>query len=598
MDTFRLNRTIVTGKLDSSTPLCVLSEICDAMNVKHSNDYYHINNIKTISISCLSKRNLRILARYINSKCLWNKKSLINAYKFMHNVNREFDVDKIGKQKPGYEDYSNCCVVYSECKKRGIKTSRSMNISTMCYLIKVYDNYDIKEVNALLFSLLKNKIDVINCISCLNINIDYSIKYRDNIDFVTNSKYSVIPSFYKRSIPTFNQLSQEINRQIALFPITIKPKTNIEAICFAAIKYGVDISDSLNPFCELERLKILPYNPFDQNLKQRKGSPYKELHSLYLREHFNPKLPQKFYTRKHIFSLLENYSVDCNETFESGYTIMQYLSLVENFYEGRIPLLEEKFNNKNGDKDCKTIVTQEDLSELNDNQVICYGVPGGKYKAYEIQSLIDCFKFYKHFRDPATSSEMFSDISIIKLLHICNKRNDLNELMDIIIDIKSKSGNLLPEEIIFRDKYFNADIIEAREIVEILQKFFELSMYMRGWDGSSSYPIGSSPVEDQNAVNIRVTDAIHKFEDCCNNHQIFLDLPLYRWIKSEGKYYRCTDKEKGLTIRQRLNLVKTGKSVYSCIRLTSNWFACTACFYFSLIKLPNPIDISKLRSIG
>ena len=63
-------------------------------------------------------------------------------------------------------------------------------------------------------------------------------------------------------------------------------------------------------------------------------------------------------------------------------------------------------------------------------------------------------------------------------------------------------------------------------------------------------------------------------------------------------YSTATDVDDGKTIGERLKIVKSGISVSSCIRLTSNWFASTIYRYMTLLEIDPKFNIADLRNIG
>jgi len=131
----------------------------------------------------------------------------------------------------------------------------------------------------------------------------------------------------------------------------------------------------------------------------------------------------------------------------------------------------------------------------------------------------------------------------------------------------------------------------------------ELSMYMRGWSGSGPYPIREAPVSNQHLVDINVTQSLAKFIDTCNNlgeiGLIILNLPIMKYIS--GTFQSSNDPSQGLTIRERLDIIKQGENINntnSCIRLSSNWLAATYYYYCQIIGMVPLFNIEHLRSIS
>ena len=69
----------------------------------------------------------------------------------------------------------------------------------------------------------------------------------------------------------------------------------------------------------------------------------------------------------------------------------------------------------------------------------------------------------------------------------------------------------------------------------------------------------------------------------------------------KNSYIPSDDKESGLNIGQRIEIVKTGDredNIFSCIRISSNRFAATHDRILSRLDKKKPFDISKLRNIS
>jgi len=151
----------------------------------------------------------------------------------------------------------------------------------------------------------------------------------------------------------------------------------------------------------------------------------------------------------------------------------------------------------------------------------------------------------------------------------------------------------------------------ASEIFKIkidraIHSFFRLGMFMRGWDGVGALPIERAPVFDQILVDIRVNTEIHIFETEIKElgdeiGGLILNIPLLRYV--EGEYIHSNNLEEGLTIGERLRIVKMGDNdevQESCIRLSSNWLCCTAYKVMEILEIPGGggYDIAKLRYIS
>jgi hypothetical protein len=124
-------------------------------------------------------------------------------------------------------------------------------------------------------------------------------------------------------------------------------------------------------------------------------------------------------------------------------------------------------------------------------------------------------------------------------------------------------------------------------------------MTMRGWLHEGPYPIKSAPVDNQSLVDMHVSQEFSNLEGLCiDKYSFFLDLPLLNYRE---EFYPSNDGVQGLTIRDRLNIVKNGDehgNYSSCIRLTSNWLCYTAYYLYHVLGLEVPFVLEELRNIS
>lgn len=586
----------VCGGINFLTPVCVLREICESCGLNFDDFKYH-DSISRCKVPALRKGwrtrmdrdDVKLLSIYVNPNVVWTRKSLILCFDFLNLSHRYMHISSMkgfGRQSIGKEQNLNCCMLYRQCKIRKIKVFRDTSMEKMINLIDLYDRMSIKDIRESLL-VIDNKSDLLGCIS-LCVDLDSYTHKEDEVSSIYLEENHADPLFYK--YPTFDELRREIVMQNSILPSLIDPKDNLECICSASIRFGINLSKCMNPMRQYDLL-CRGEKTTDPSLEE-KDLPTISSSKLHLC--FDPSLPIEFYTRKQMSNLMKIEGLSL-EDYRSSYTILQTSYLSETFYEGKCPFSEET-----------TCITCEDFSSIDHEDVICFGTRD-KSVSFETSSILSSLRTYKSFRNPSKKEhEYFTQIQIMKLERICRNpmikvsKKAMTIRQSILREIKSISktiGTKTSTELLINDIY-NSDSFSARQIVSIIYLMFEMSMYMRGWDGVSNYPTGSSPVNDQEKVNARVTSSIYKFQNSCENKigRIFMNLPLYIWRDDE--YRRCVDTEMGTRIRERLSLVISGISVYSCIRLSSNWFASTCCKYLDDFGLPTPIDITKMRNIA
>jgi hypothetical protein len=322
---------------------------------------------------------------------------------------------------------------------------------------------------------------------------------------------------------------------------------------------------------------------------------------------FNPHFPVSFYSAPVLKRLVqfEGYS-----TFDSRnnneYELLQVAYLTNTFYPGK----HYQISN------IMTPIFLDKISTLDNQLIVSYGCKNDKLIAFRYMELARYFETNKNFTNPTSIHEKFSVISIKKLKNICSLRTaydtidsvyEKTYLRRVIIETEIYQSTNMEKVIDLRNRYFESSPFQKEKIIQALKSFLDLGMYMRGWSGVGAYPLQTAPVHDQDQINIKVTLEFDKFEQLCNNlneetikigDQI-MQLPLLQY--SDGEFSVSTDSFNGLTIRDRLELVKKGDDrntpISSCIRLSSNWICASAYRYLEILGSP-PFNIEHLSRIS
>lgn len=634
MSNINLSRLKITGYLDNQVPTVVIEEICRCYNIPYQtnslcNEYYiralicQINNtdVETIS-SPLKYNDYQHLINYINNDCNWTVNSLCEAFTFITQFMTNNENEPLNSQNPHRhchildEDYSigpqtpsnprslNACVVYKICKIHNVTMSRNTTLKEMASTLSIIHsrtNYIREMLVNRLGQLTRNNL--IN----LSMNIDTHINNISNRDNLIcdngdddDDDVDVVNDDNEDSYNNMMETWTLLNDTSYLYK-RILPRDKYESIVLAAINYKVDISDAISPQDEYKRLTMIPYTPLDPKILSKFKRDPDELN---LNVTFNPRLPKEFYSKAalKLMAINEGYSnVDINGN--DMYELLQTNYLSNNFYHGKLPHIINQTTN----------VLMETIDEISDNLVICYGIKDEHLTAFRYNELTQCFLSYRKFINPSlTDGSVFSEQSIRKLKLLCRKvrpsdtiesieeKQALYRAIGAIELINQQNGELLYHLY----KYYKEGNEKLRyDIEQALTHLLYVSMYMRGWDGSSSYPIESAPVDNQNLVDINVTDAINEFERKCTDlgeiGDLILNLPLLRY--TGGEFTVSSDTNQGLTIKERLQIVKSGDEVdalYSCIRLSSNWFAASAYRFLDIIGITPPFCIERLRNIS
>ncbi|GAG89709.1 unnamed protein product, partial [marine sediment metagenome] len=262
----------------------------------------------------------------------------------------------------------------------------------------------------------------------------------------------------------------------------------------------------------------------------------------------------------------------------------------------------------------------DEIEDLNYDNVILYGVRGYPTRAYTYSELSDTFKMLKRFQMPDGENRSYSDMSINKLYIICNKDQKSTESEEIFQERLE-----LADEIDRVKLYLRTNQVQVRQFVERYEQFdinqknitqnfitvlMECAMYMRGWSGEGPYPLSSVETnvayDEQPNIELRVTQSIQELDrmleqlnDIDENGDfgdLVKELPLIFYHYRSNELLPSTSEEEGLTIYERINIVKGGEngSIQSCIRMSSNRFSASAYYYMRFLSMPLPFNISDM----
>ena len=92
----------------------------------------------------------------------------------------------------------------------------------------------------------------------------------------------------------------------------------------------------------------------------------------------------------------------------------------------------------------------------------------------------------------------------------------------------------------------------------------------------------------------------NKVEELNDMGDLFKQLPLMFYNYRNGDLVASTDEGEGLTIFDRINIVKGGEnmSINSCIRMSSNRFVASAYYYMTMLNIPVHFDIADMSNIA
>lgn len=610
---YTLNRTLITGSLDATiTPYCVFKEISAIHGINipslHSQtytqeiaDFLHIlkTNDYPVVEEPYSQTDLHNIAKFVNPEARWDESSLLTALDnmfFWTNDDNLFYASlfdfHFGLQTPTAVENLNACVLYRIATYNKIRLHPHMNLENLATAVTLAYKSEVFGRNILYQTinyLPRTNYSQVYCEMIKNTESEVDPYLLEDTSYIIQQKAE-----YDAIVNSYEQLTSKgflLNR--------IKPVSSSEAITISALLHKIDISPSCYPTDEIKKLQLgtkseyIPIDPVFSALYLLNPEAYD------LSKTFNPRLPEEIYDESDLYQLakLEGYTKR-DLARDSPYFCLQNAYLTNTFYHG-------KFINA---VNTETTIYNEDIDELTNDEVLCFGMKGEYLVATTYKEICDSLKFYKNFQIPFRPfTGSFSDMSLRKLKNLCYRFSS-GESEEISIQKKELLDAINIAELYTDEKwesiksffhlYESVDVEDQKEIYKSLICLLHLTMYMRGWVGMGVYPVKKALVEDQIMVDLKTTEAIAEFAKT-KYYPVIRDLPLLYY--KDGEFYVNSDEDIGLTIGERLDIVIDGEShenYDSCIRLSSNFFAASVYKFMIVLGLNPQFDIRDLRDIS
>lgn len=645
-----LSRLAITGAVDSSTPSVVLTEIADAHSIvweknRMADPRYLaklINTINTKNVNMVKEpydmNDYKLIARFVNRNYQWKKGSLQTAFNLLQeytDINKVSGVHigfKFGPQTPEDPDSLNACVLYGICKANRIDTRFDSSIDEMASNIEMLFSLRDPNIHHSIRTVIHEAMVYGRCDGYQLVNILSQIDPDRSIHIMNlNAHQNTNDIDISQNIETIHEIRiSHTDLRLAASDISgrnikTRPRTHVEAVVMASLYYKIDISKVANPLAEYQELCRTPYFPIDRELARRLQTTNKYPDSIenpHLDQVFNPEIPSNMYADNDLTAMCLEEGYQNDDIREEGaYTLLQTSYLTPTFLHGKQGMVE---NVETTMLDPIDDVPGPDgtIEEkgLEYNNIVVYGIRGGLMRAYSYGELTDVFSNYKRFQRPDGDTEIFSDTVIHKLYLLCHKdqRNDESEesfrerlaLGDEIDRVKlySQTNQAQVHDFISRYEEYGTD--EKDQIENFLIELLHCGMYMRGWSGEGPYPLSSEDTqsgrEEQPVIDMRVTGSILQLEGTIESlneldgmGDLIKELPLIFYHYRSSELLPSTDEEEGLTIVERINIVKGGEdgSLQSCIRMSSNRFCASAYYYMNLIRMELPFNIEDMAHI-
>jgi hypothetical protein len=624
------------------------NKLINKINKKKSDKIFCREGNKEENSKEYDDSSYRLIAKYVNPHCKdWSKKALLKAFNFLQQF--DFESFRITDFKYGWQtnenpESLNACLLYKICKENNIHLNFDTTIDEIATNVRLLLKLKIPSINISVKQTLFNNLRFFCNDSDLINTLYKDMKYiLSNIPIIPidkkDGKDGKDTKDEKREKINTNDLFQKANIFSHEDLSEIEPKNDLEAIVLAALKYKIDIRDCYNPLQEYKFLSNDPYFPQDEYLKERLKNSYNHPYDMsnpYINQIFNPDFPPNLYSVKDLMNL--SYQEGLNVIDGDYYSALQVAYLTETFIHGKQNTFLNKQNtflNKQNTFSKKNSNQQnaieylnrensflENIEDMDTDEVVSFGIRNSNLsgknqrkllmRAFSYGELCETFSNRKNFSIPG-SNEIFSDEVIQKLYFLTQKeryptesqeayeiRCDLGEEIERIKIFFQTKDEKIKE---FLDKYEKCK--NKEEIEKILTCLLNCGMYMRNWDGISDYPLKSKDttfeVVKQIEVDHKVTQSLLNLKEIVQKSLLgkyIMELPLMLYNTSSRLFLPSTDVGEGLTIKERLKIIKKGKGDNSCIRLSSNRIISTAYYYMILLGFRLPFNMDEVSSIA
>lgn len=533
--------------------------------IEFYNKYNHFFQVKPD----YDKKDLEIIASYTSYNDVnWKKQPLLEA--FNHVLDFEKNIDKYitdqfthgSKNNDAIHNY-DIIMVYQICQHLALQTTEESTLDTMTEDIKTYLN--------------QSKQSIYNDIS-------------SKLSTYTQSELIQVNKQLKKHQRPNQELTPIADTEL----LTRTLLTNEECVVYAAKYFWYDISESAFPHDELMHIHHCKqnercYKPVDKSflVNYTKNKYYYQL------DYFWKPQFKAFYSSKCISNLLKHESLELDDS-DLHIRYLDDIIKHNNFYIGVFPRTHQT----------ETYIYKNDIN-YNDI-LISYGTYDQNV-VVTIEELNKFFSSHNEFMELLDCKSVLDSRLVKKLVKFC-KQNPLeeecNQLLSTIHKIK-KNNEIIDDSIQALVSLYK---IENEKLDDFLNMLFELSMYMRGWKVSNDELPLSKHICNENSfhmekieehINSRMSTLL-QFIDNCESHikHVIIKLPLIKLNETDKTFYRNTNADEGLTLVDRLKLIMSNTSVYSCIRMSSNFIASSYYYYDTLVlKKTKKFDIDSMDFI-
>lgn len=580
-----LDRLRITGILNSNTPYLVIYEIAVSLGVqidinkikdqeymiKVLSCFARIPRITLKDLDNLTNDELAKIARYVNPKANFSRQDLLTAFNFLQSFIGEKSLTipyTIGQQTPQNIYSLNYCVCYKLLTQAGYRCKFDMSEADFeeAMLLLTLTPQQMLQLSYLHVATFNTKM----LLSLLSINSDFGTYHK----------------------PTYSSLDNSYTKMTTICP---PPSNSNECIIRAALDFQVNIVNAVNPYREY--IRLLKYNtswkPKDEELLKIYN---RDKLSLDLNETFEKLLPKCTYKESQLIHIAENEGLPRSSDYYADLIIaMQH----KNFYHGWQP-----------SSNSTSIFLGDTFSELNNEEILCFGVKGEIMHATTYSELTEAYKNMDTLSNPFVNKSDPAEfrVPIRKLRKLCKTRREgetdeiMNQRKDLLLQlelIELKVTKSLEAARLYGLKYQKLSKELQKRVIFMLTTLMNVFMYVRGWNGKERYPM-ESRTTDVDKIEEIFNEKIKEFY-ILNNElgeigQDTLSLPLLRYRKSA--FITVLDPKVGRTINEKLKIIMYDKTnVNSCLRMSSNYMIHTTYRYLSLLGYTPDFNLNEMSEI-
>ena len=634
-DIFILDLRKITGEITNKTPKCVIEMIAKYSNIVYDEKYLvlekylvQINN-KLDEVSFPDSNDITKIDLFISSiKCNWDNEKRNIALKHLRSfyMDNPINNDNIpinfnyGNKTNEDPLKFNACILYRITKYYNIETKITTTIDVMAKSISFLLNGNIKNLKDDLIKTIK-KLTATQIIELYNSGL---------IVTSTSPLIEASPCSFNNEIINCPRIEyndenykecQEYLFNISNLICRINPINHLEAICLTGIRYGIDISESINPIKQFyyiskfsfEGKTHINYTPKDDEIFSKKYITNPIYYNI--KKHWCEKLTN-IYDNPSLnkFIIQEGYSSTRLEYFKFPSNLLKEIRNKQNIYFGFNPYCKER----------KTLILNDNIETIDPNILLTIGIYNKPETLYYItlNELSDWFLDRKVFLNPV-------NLTIIEYEPLNKLKIRLNELLsqpktfnikiyqrclDVIIELEEIAKSLSENAKEMSNYVRNINDDEKENIKGFWNLVIESGLYMRGWKiNGDKHPLKSEDTNiehsKQGEVEINTTIAIsnifERFKTLPDILKGYIQkLPIIKF-NTNNKFISFFGEMINKKIysdydHKLLNVIENIKNTSnetSCLRTNSNWILISGIYYSEICGFKNNISIQDIRDI-